>query len=85
MRTTMKSKFAALSLALGMAITLGACQAAEDGGTTLPEETQTEPGAVTEPEAGTPPGGVVAPGTEVAPGKGTAPEAAEEPEAGGAE
>jgi len=90
----MKSKFAALSLALGMAITLGACQAAEDGGTTLPEENQAEPGGVTEPltepEAGTSPGGVVAPGTEVAPGKGTAPEAAEEPEspegaAGGAE
>jgi len=94
----MKSKFAALSLALGMAIALGACQAPEDGGTTLPEENQTEPGAVTEPaiepEAGTSPGGVMAPGTEAAPGGATAPdtapEAAEEPEssegaAGGAE
>lgn len=94
MRTAMKAKFAALTLALGMTIALGACQAPEEGGTTLPEETQTEPGAVTEPatepEAGMSPGGAMAPGTEVAPGKGTAPEAAEEPEspegaAGGAE
>lgn len=98
MRSIMKSKFAALTLALGMAIALGACQAPEDGGTTLPEESPAAPGAVTEPltepEAGTSPGGAMAPGTEVAPGKGatpdTVPEAAEEPEspegaAGGAE
>jgi hypothetical protein len=57
----MKLKFAALSLVLGMTVVLGACQAPEEEGTTLPEETQTEPGAV--PEAAETPGGLTQPGT----------------------
>lgn len=66
----MKRQFVALSLVLGLTVALGACQAPEEGGTTLPEggsETEQQEGIAPAPGMGEEGGEMTQPG--VAPGE----------------